>query len=298
MHKYQKLDRDGQPINKGFNYSKNREKAIFGLKGILEGIVADSKLNEKEMMFLDIWLYSQEQLGKDSDVIDLLNQIESVLKDGHIAKKDLDELKTHIEDIIEYKELEYNSYEDQVNELIGFITGVAADNNINNEEILSLENWLNENSNICTKFPANIIAKRVNQIIKGNVVTQKEKDDLLDTIKEIIGHKFEETGLAHGLTTEIFEDNIETFSHKGQNICFSGKFVAGNRSTVENVARKLGATIRKNITNDVTTLIMGTIASRDWRFTSHGKKIEKAIELKQKGRKLLILTERTWLKFI
>ncbi len=38
--------------------------------------------------------------------------------------------------------------------------------------------------------------------------------------------------------------------------------------------------------------------SRDGRFSSHGRKIEKAIKLKEKGMPVVIITERTWLKYI
>ncbi|MFC1750816.1 BRCT domain-containing protein, partial [Pseudomonadota bacterium] len=126
----------------------------------------------------------------------------------------------------------------------------------------------------------------------------EENADLLDTIKNISGHQFEETGVAHGMTTEFFEDLVDSFSHDGQSVCFSGKFVTGTRKVVEGTAQRLGAAVKRDVTNDVTALVIGTIASRDWRFSSHGRKIEKAIKLKEKGSPVVIITERTWLKYI
>ena len=43
------LDEHNQPLSRSFNYSHNKEKAIFGLKGILEGVVADQRLTEQEL---------------------------------------------------------------------------------------------------------------------------------------------------------------------------------------------------------------------------------------------------------
>jgi len=53
----------------------------------------------------------------------------------------------------------------------------------------------------------------------------------------------------------------------------------------------LGASVKQNVTKKVAVLVIGTIASRDWQFSSHGRKIEKAIKLKEKGSPVVIMTE-------
>jgi len=40
--------------------------------------------------------------------------------------------------------------------------------------------------------------------------------------------------------------------------------------------------------------VIGTLASSDWRFSSHGRKIEKAIKLKEEGLPMVIIAEQTW----
>ena len=46
----------------------------------------------------------------------------------------------------------------------------------------------------------------------------------------------------------------------------------------------------------VNYLVIGTLASRDWRFSSHGRKIEKAVKLRGQGVPIRIISERVWLK--
>lgn len=48
----QPLDDHGQPLDLTFNYKRNREKAIYGLRGILQGIEADKRLRPREVLFL------------------------------------------------------------------------------------------------------------------------------------------------------------------------------------------------------------------------------------------------------
>jgi len=104
--------------------------------------------------------------------------------------------------------------------------------------------------------------------------------------------------LAHGMSTEFFGELLDSFSHDGQCLCFTGKFITGPRRVVESTAQRLGASVKGGVTNDVTALVIGTLASSDWRFSSHGRKIEKAIKLKEKGLPVVIITEQTWLKYI
>ena len=53
-------DIDSQPLERAFSFSNEKDKALYGLKGILTGLVADQRLNEMELLFLDSWLQSQE----------------------------------------------------------------------------------------------------------------------------------------------------------------------------------------------------------------------------------------------
>ena len=298
MKRTPRTDHHGQPTLRGFNHSRNREKAIFGLKGILEGVIADQRLTEQELLFLDVWLRSQESLGRDGDVVDLLDLISDILRDGYVTADELVDLNQLIVDIIAYRQQEHISVESRINELLGFLSGIAADGVLKQQEIDSLCDWLDTNIEVCSEWPASLLVSRLNDILKDGVITPEENADLLQTIKEISGQRFEETGVAHGMSTEFFEDLLDVFSHEGQCLCFSGKFVTGTRKVVESTAQQLGASVKGDVTNDVTTLVIGTLASRDWRFSSHGRKIEKAIKLKEKGVPVVIITERTWLKYI
>ena len=56
---------DSQPLVRAFSFSIERDKALYGLKGILIGLVADQRLNEMELLFLDSWLQSQKFLSEE-----------------------------------------------------------------------------------------------------------------------------------------------------------------------------------------------------------------------------------------
>jgi hypothetical protein len=45
-------------------------------------------------------------------------------------------------------------------------------------------------------------------------------------------------------------------------------------------------------------LVIGTFASRDWANTNYGRKIERAVELRQSGSGISIISEEHWKRFV
>jgi NAD-dependent DNA ligase len=292
------LDKNGQPTNSLFNFSRNKEKAILGLKGLLSGVVADEKLNETELLFLDVWLKEQAPLKNDGDVIDLLDLIGDVLEDGVVTAKELKELYLLISDILNYKDIELSDSEGKLNEFVGLLSGIVADGVLNELEIMSLMEWLDKNQELRARWPVSVIFEKLQLSLKNNIIQPDEKEHLVEVIKQITGVRFEETGVAYGMATEFFEDDIVDIKHENSVFCFTGTFVTGKRSVVQDTAREKGGIIKDKVTSNLNYLIIGTLASKDWRFTSHGRKIEKAISLKNKGYPVAIISERTWAKYL
>ncbi len=289
------LDNNGQPINNSFNRQRNKEKAIYTLRGILQGITADQELNESELLFLDTWLQSQKDY-RTGDIIDLLDLIADILEDGIVSGDELEEMQNLMNDILEYGTQPSISNENSLNELIGIIKGIVADEKITDDEFAHIDNWINNNPHIADEWITSEIINRIKEIKADGIVTKEELDNLLPILKGLAGHTFNETGLAEGGVSEIFSENINDFTHQDKVMCFSGTFVNGTRTVIENSAISYGAKIAKNISKKVNVLVIGTFISRDWRYTSYGKKIEKVLKLKKNGHDIIIISERQWIK--
>ena len=65
---------------------------------------------------------------------------------------------------------------------------------------------------------------------------------------------------------------------------------------METMLRCRGAETSSSVNKSVDYLVIGTLASRDWLYTSHGRKIEKALLSKREGNAIKVITERTLLK--
>jgi NAD-dependent DNA ligase len=291
------LDRHGQPKVRAFNHHRNMKKYAYTLRGILEGVVADKKLNEEELLFLDMWLQSSNTV-KTGDTVDLLDLITGAVEDEIISEKELQEIYDLINDIIHYGTEASSEIEDTINELIGILRGISADKQITEDEFYHLDKWINNNKHISEEWIVEKIVEQITKIKNDGKVTKEELDHLLPIIESLSGQSFLETGLADGGVSEVFSTNIECFVHKGKTICFTGEFLEGTRKSIENVAKNLGAKTVNSVTKNVDALIIGTFSSRDWRFTSYGRKIEKALKQQKAGHHIKILSERQWMKAI
>lgn len=291
-------DVDSQPLTEAFGFTHQKEKAMHGLKGILAGVVADRQLNEKELLFLDAWLQSQESLRDHEDVLTILKRVGEVLADGHITADELESMQKSIEEIVSNNESEGEDNIGRVDELVGFLTGVASDGILNDQEVDALSTWLNRNESIRDRWPASVVVSRLNNILEDGVITEEEREDLLTTVQKITGTDATAPEISYEASTEVWEDEVEDVPISGSVFCLAGEFVSGDRNHVDTNLRLRGAQTSPNVNKDVDFLVIGTLASRDWLYTSHGRKIEKALLLKRKGSDIAVITERTLIRFL
>ncbi len=291
-------DFDSQSLSQAFSFTREKEKSLYGLKGILAGVVADEKLNERELLFLDAWLQSQDALKDHEDVLDILTQVGEVLQDGVITAEELVHMQQKIEAIVEAGKDDPVEGIGRADELVGFLTGVASDGVLNDQEVEALSDWLHRNESIRDKWPASAILYRLNVVLEDGVITEEERQDLMKTVRQITGTNPEPSDAAFEASTEVWEDQVDDLKVTGSTFCLSGEFVSGDRNTVDTNLRLMGAETSPNVSKDVDYLVIGTLASRDWLYTSHGRKIEKALLLKRKGVNITVITERTLSKFV
>jgi len=282
---------------RSFNNFRNVEKAINGLNGILSGVTADKELNEQEILFLDIWLKSQERLKKDGDVIDLLDLIGDILQDGIVDQDEIDDLKQLCADILNYKKISNHDNEGAINEFLGLLQGVTADGQVNIKEFNYVREWIKAHGNLTSVWPIDAVFKHILQITEDEQVTGEELSEFAEMLKLITGSRFNETGSADGSVTEFLQDEVAELNHNGT-FCFTGTFISGPRRAIEQLASERGATLKSGITQQLNYLVIGSVASKDWMFSSHGRKIEAAVKLRNEGHPIKIITEQRWLELV
>jgi NAD-dependent DNA ligase len=193
------------------------------------------------------------------------------------------------------KKIETSIIVKSLNSLMGIISGLVSDGELNDKEILFLKTWTDENRHIAGEYPANIIFRRVHEVLIDSIITDKEREHLLNELKIISGNDFAMTGSAMPEQIESIFDNDPTVIYAGNEFVFTGKFLFGTRNACEETVIKRGARVKDYITQDTNYLVIGTRSSPEWITENFGRKIQKAAEMASSGEyEISIIREVDW----
>jgi NAD-dependent DNA ligase len=181
-------------------------------------------------------------------------------------------------------------------QLKGICHGILADGVISDIEASYFRDWVTANSAVETTWPFSEIAARVGAIFADGVVTDEERQELSEIMREITGGGFlpvvglDDTSSALPLCKPAPEPII----FADREYCVTGRFAFGTRKRVVDAIAERGGTFNSNPRRGTSYLVIGHFCSRDWKYTSYGTKIERAVELRDGHSGIAIISEETW----
>ena len=155
---------------------------IEELRGIILGINYDGVINNLEVKELNDWLDKNRSLSLNDEYKTLIRDIEDVLEDGMISDDERSLLLNYAD---KYKH-SVDNISASLNELNGIIEGIVCDSVINEDEVRNLNNWLNNNKQLRGITVYDNIALIVTKVLKDNIVTSDEQEELLRLISSSI----------------------------------------------------------------------------------------------------------------
>lgn len=179
--------------------------------------------------------------------------------------------------------------------LLGLIMGIVADGQLHDMEVQMLNTWLSENSDVASLWPGSAIATALRTALADGHITQAERDHLLAQLQAIVGTDFSETGSTTPTVAALPYDTDTALHIAGSGICHTGEFLYGTRAACERLTEQAGGIALGTVTKKVNYLVIGTHVSPHWVNTSYGRKIEQAMQLKDAGHGILIVSEEHWL---
>lgn len=181
----------------------------------------------------------------------------------------------------------------QVDELIGLLKGILSDKNLVDAEVRFLEDWLASNAFAANEWPGSVLRQRIHLALQDDILDPTEIGEIRDIIMSIVnGGKSPE--YEQDLTTDLPLDKpTPPICFHGKVYCFTGKLVWGSRRNAELEVLNRGGTIGKP-SKHLDFLVLGLMSSRDWKHSTHGLKILSAVNLKEKGCTVGIISEKDW----
>lgn len=263
-----------------FNYTQNRDKLFNNLISIIDGILSDGVVRDEEILYLDTWLLEAGGIIQNGVIKGLTSRVSKILSDGAVTEEERQELKQQLldiqRDILDIPEVDFFSIESDLHLLTGLCKGLISDKTLSEEEIRYLDWWLTQNGSLKNNYPGKELYSLVKDILKDGVITTEESQTLHKALIDFTGCDLE-SGVVDGLSTKLPVDNDVKIILEGKVFCLTGVFMSGKRSHVEDILKRSNSLVSNTVTKKIDYLVIGTLSSRDWRFSSHGRKIEKAI---------------------
>lgn len=188
--------------------------------------------------------------------------------------------------------------ERNVDELIGLCKGILADGHIHQSEAEFLLRWLETNSNARSQWPANVIYPRLQEMLSDGKLDDAEQRELLQILMNM-GARPKALDDAPSAASHLpVDDPAPQIQFEGSLFVCTGTFLSGTRAQVQSEIQLRGGKTGSAPTKNTHYLVIGEIGSRDWIHSTHGRKIEKAVELKASGCPILIVSEEHWIKYL
>ena len=180
-----------------------------------------------------------------------------------------------------------------IDELIGVCRGVIADGVVDEREAIFLGQWIENHREVKDRWPVNILYSRVTEMLKDGVLSQPEQMEFLGTLRDITGETslFSEPNRSTTLPLDKPQPEIQ---FKEKKFCLTGRFVFGSTIDCEEVVAELGGMLGDSPTRTTDYLVIGEMCSPDWVHTTFGRSIEHAVELREQGIPISIISEEHW----
>lgn len=179
-----------------------------------------------------------------------------------------------------------------IDQLLGICEFALQDGMIDQPEVENILAWLDTHRSCLDTWPASVLYDRLRIMLADGVLDNQEQSDLLGLILQIAQPKTE-AGIRVPTALPL-DTPAPTIAFEGRNFCFTGVFDFGARADCQAVVTDLGGNCLSNITKKLHYLVIGNVGSETWRHSSFGTKIAKAVEYREQGVPLAIVSETHW----
>lgn len=269
------------------------DKSINSLLGIIEGISIDREINSSEIEFLNTWIEDKNELRDRHPFNELVPVIEHALADKLLTEEERDDI------VWLCNRLQSSEFYDQITtdlqRLHAVVGGVVADTRITERELRGLSEWIESHNHLRGCWPYDEVGSLVTAVLADKIIDEQEHEMLFRYFSEFISILDSKTitsapvAQGNGITglcavcPEIeFRDRI---------FAFTGASARYPRSRLEKTVVDLGGRTASGPGKKVDYLVIGADGNPCWAYACYGRKVEKAVELRKSGVKMMIIHE-------
>lgn len=182
--------------------------------------------------------------------------------------------------------------------LVGLAGGITADGVVTTEEAIFLKQWLETNLIHLADPVINLLYSRLSQMLQDNYLDPEESSELLNLLHSFAGRPLE-PGKGNDLSCVApndlpFNAPLPDLEWDGKMFVFTGIMSYGPRKDCQALVEERGGLIGGGVSKKIHYLVVGSIGNEQWRHSSYGTKIMRAVELREAGVPIAIVSEGHW----
>jgi NAD-dependent DNA ligase len=269
------------------------EKSVNSLLGIVEGVAIDGSINDSEISFLNLWLKEHADVRDKHPYTELIPVVQEAIADGILSRDEHDDIVWLCERLRSTEFFDKTTADLQ--RLHAILGGIVSDGQISEAELRGLSVWLGEHEHLKSCWPYDEIGSLITGVLKDQIIDEQEHILLKDFFSEFIAIMDDRT-----ITSPVIEESqhivglcavCPEIEFKGSKFCFTGASSRHTRASLVATVEKLGGEVTPSVTKQVRYLVIGSDGNPCWAYACYGRKVEKAVELRKQGIRILIIHE-------
>lgn len=178
--------------------------------------------------------------------------------------------------------------------MIGLVRGVIADGVVTSDEAEQLAKWTREHPQVAVRWPANLLARRLEQIFRDGRVDSRERKHLTSLLGQLAENP---AGLGGGfaLATDLPISRPEPeIVFEGSTFVIAGEMAYGPTRSCEREVEELGGICERTITRRTDFVVIGSISAQDWCQTGFGELVDEVVQHRARGAQIAVISEEHW----
>ncbi len=276
-----------------FNKSANTRKRVVYWIGFLDGALSSNRIEDGEEDALLAEAGKFAEFFNDPDASDLAEDIRSKCFSSE------EDLMMQLQQVITDKRAELGSESsygetDEMNEFLGFCSGIICDGLVLESEVRAILQRFKNSSILMNAAPFSTLRNAVENAMEDDLLTDEEAQEIQQWIAQLVGDGFIDTGIPNiGSVSKLDEPITDPneIKLKGSEFVLTGPMRMGPRSFIISEIESVDGKCAQRTTKKTDYVVISSTASRHWRTTHFGTKIERARELIEEGQKLRFVSE-------
>ena len=179
-------------------------------------------------------------------------------------------------------------------EMVGLVRGVIADGVVSSDEAAQLSSWTREHPEIAERYPANVLARRLERIFQDGRVDSRERTRLAALLEQLATNPAALAG-GLGLATDLpITRPPPEIEFEGKTFVFGGEMAYGPTHACEREVTERGGSCERRVNRRTDYLVIGHIGADNWCQTPFGELVDAVVRYRARSVPIAIVSEAHW----